>query len=216
MQENAPTDRIKQLLPDEPFIFGGLLDSCSSSQQFIELATVLYQRYVVKSTTPEIMFHALKLHLCFDDRHPEDQGYEAGLNGFWRLVNLLQFLPDMTFTSRMAVHNPAQKVIVSKPDEVTAPVVDSAWHEMFELGLLSLDEIALLQSIPFGVPEIGFELQNELHEIVAEADLAWPQEKKTLIYEKELFAAQFKLAGLDTVVGQITQETINGLLEGDK
>lgn len=216
MQENAPIDRIKQLLPDEAFILGGLLDSCGSSQQFIELATVLYQRYVVKSTTPEMMRHALKLHLCFDDRHPEDQGYEAGLNGFWRLVNLLQFLPDMTFTSRMAVHNPAPKVIVSKPDDVTTLVVDSAWHEIFELGFLSLDEIALLKTIPFGVPEMGFELQNELHEIVAEADLAWPQEKKALIYENELFAAQFKLAGWDTVVGSITQETIKELLEGDK
>ena len=66
------------------------------------------------------------------------------------------------------------------------------------------------------MPVIGFELQNELHEIVAEADLAWPQEKKAVIYENEVFAAQFKLAGWDTVVGSITQETINELLEGDK
>ena len=52
----------------------------------------------------------LRLHICFDDRYTQDDGYEAGLNGFWRLVNLLQFLPDMTFTSRKAVHLPQESV----------------------------------------------------------------------------------------------------------
>ncbi|MCV5767595.1 hypothetical protein OFN22_29315, partial [Escherichia coli] len=91
---------LAELLPDEPFVFGGLLDSCNSSQQFIELASVLPQQAIKPTTSVAQMRSWLRLHICFDDRYTQDDGYEAGLNGFWRLVNLLQFLPDMTFTSR--------------------------------------------------------------------------------------------------------------------
>ena len=216
MQENALAERLEQLIPDEPFIFGGLLDSCGSSQQFIELASVLLQRHVVPATTVSQMRDALRLHICFDDRHPEDSGYEAGLNGFWRLVNLLQFLPDMTFTSRKAVQNPQVKTTVTTSADELAAAYGQDWNEIIELGLLSHEEVTLLQNLPFPVPVMGYELQNELGEIIAEADLAWLEQKKALIFEDEIFAEYFKAAGWYVVVGQINQETIQRLSGGDK
>ena len=41
---------------------------------------------------------------------------EARFNGFWWMVNLLQFLPDMTFTSRKAVHLPQKPEAVKIAD----------------------------------------------------------------------------------------------------
>jgi DEAD/DEAH box helicase domain-containing protein len=214
MHENAPGYRQAQLLPDEPFVFGGLLDSCGSSQQFIELASVLPQRYIKPATTADQMRAALRLHVSFDDRYTEDEGYERGLNGFWRLVNLLQFLPDMSFSSRKAVHNPQVQIVV-EPTEPAPEISDNGdWNEIIELSLLTAQEISLLQTLAWPVPVLGYPLQNEFGEIVAEADLAWPEQKRALIFEDEASAAPFTNCGWTVVVGPISQETLQSLSGG--
>jgi len=165
MHENAPAWREAQLLPNEPFVFGGLLDSLASSQPFIELASVLPQRWVNAQTTPEQLRAALRLHLCFDDQNPLADGYERGLTGFWRLVNLLQWLPDMTFTSRNVVRSnigqvprPVDTLVtIATPDGPTPDATLDAsvlaqWQELAELEVLSKQQIALLQRLPLPVP----------------------------------------------------------------
>ncbi|EMX1538540.1 DUF1998 domain-containing protein [Escherichia coli] len=217
MQENAPAWRLAELLPDEPFVFGGLLDSCNSSQQFIELASVLPQQAIKPTTSVAQMRSWLRLHICFDDRYTQDDGYEAGLNGFWRLVNLLQFLPDITFTSRKAVHLPQESVdtkVSATPEEV--PETDESWAEIIEFGLLSAEEIALLQSHSLSAPTLGYELQNDEGEIIAEADLAWPSKKWALIIDNQEFIPLFTTRGWHVAFGPIDENTLQHLSGGDK
>ena len=217
MQENAPAWRLAELLPDEPFVFGGLLDSCNSSQQFIELASVLPQQAIKPTTSVAQMRSWLRLHICFDDRYTQDDGYEAGLNGFWRLVNLLQFLPDMTFTSRKTVHLPQESVdtkVSATPEAV--PETDESWAEIIEFGLLSAEEIALLQSHSLSAPTLGYELQDDEGEIIAEADLAWPSQKWALIIDNQEFIPLFTTRGWHVAFGPIDENTLQHLSGGDK
>lgn len=215
MHENAPHHRQSQLLPEEPFVFGGLLDSCESSQRFIELASVLAQRFINPSTSAETMRAALQLHVSFDDRYTKDEGYERGLNGFWRLVNLLQFLPGMSFSSRKAVRSPQLQVVV-EPEAQEVEIQDSGgnWSEAIELGLLTAQDVSLLQTLTWPMPIMGYPLQNEFGEIVAEADIAWPENKTALIFEDQASAAPFINSGWTVVVGQISKETIWSLSGG--
>ncbi|HDN9016128.1 TPA: DEAD/DEAH box helicase [Aeromonas salmonicida] len=217
MHENAPGWREPHLLPDEPFVFGGLLDSCGSSQPFIELAVVLPQRYIIPATTVEQMRAALRLHLCFDDRYPEDDDYERGFNGFWRLVNLLQFLPDMTFTSRKAVQQPQHKPATDQTVALPTPELtnDGDWQEIIDLGLLSTEEIALLQALPLPVPVLGYALQDEQREIIAEADLAWPEQRLAHIVEDEAAAEQFTQHRWQVTTGPLNQQTFQFLSGGN-
>lgn len=214
MHENAPRHRQQYLLPNEPFVFGGLLDSCGSSQPFIELATVLPQHYIKPTTTPEQMRAALTLHLCFDDRYSEDDGYERGLNGFWRLVNLLQFLPNMSFTSRKAAQLP-QEMFTPEPVEVHKPDLGEEWQEAIDLGLLAVDEVALLRTAALPIPEFGYPLQSDIGEIIAEADLAWLAMKIALFYQEGAGHEQFISAGWKVVIGAVNERTI-AYLTGDK
>lgn len=214
MNENVPHYRQQELLPDEPFVFGGLLDSCSSSQPFIELASVLPQRYINQTTKPEQMRAALTLHLCFDDRYTEDDGYERALNGFWRLVNLLQFLPKMSFTSRKAAQLPYER-LATEQVILNKTKVSGLWQEAIALGLLSLEEAELLNDNGLDVPEFGFPLQIASGEIVAEADLAWQSLKIALFYQEGAGHEQFISAGWRVVIGAVNEQTIAYLI-GDK
>ncbi|EJA6260185.1 hypothetical protein MSF90_004605, partial [Salmonella enterica subsp. enterica serovar Rough:r:1,2] len=217
MQENASAYRLNALLPDEPFVFGGLLDSCSSSQQFIELAAVVPQQAIKSTTSIEQMRNWLRLHICFDDRYSQDNGYEAGFNGFWWMVNLLQFLPDMTFTSRKAVHLPQKPEAVKMQTSVVVDIQpDESWAEILEFGLLGAEEIALLQSLSLPAPTVGYELQDDDGEIIAEADLAWPLQKQALIIDNQEFTALFASKGWHVAFGPIDENTLQHLSGGDK
>lgn len=226
MHENAPAWREAQLLPNEPFVFGGLLDSLASSQPFIELASVLPQRWVNAQTTPEQLRAALRLHLCFDDQNPLADGYERGLTGFWRLVNLLQWLPDMTFTSRNVVRSNIGQVprpvdslaTIATPDGPTPDATLDAsvlaqWQELAELEVLSKQQIALLQRLPLPVPEVGYALQDEAGAIIAEADLAWPALHRAHCFIHDQQADAFITQGWQLTHGELDAELIDTLTQ---
>ena len=80
--------------------------------------------------------------------------------------------------------------------------------------MLTAQEISLLQTLAWPVPVLGYPLQNEFGEIVAEADLAWPEQKRALIFEDEASAAPFTNCGWTVVVGPISQETLQSLSGG--
>ncbi|ENA0665212.1 helicase, partial [Enterobacter roggenkampii] len=165
----------------------------------------------------EQMRNWLRLHICFDDRYSQDDGYEAGFNGFWRMVNLLQFLPDMTFTSRKAVNLPQESGAAKIETSVVAEIQsDESWAEILEFGLLSAEEVALLQSLSLPAPTVGYELQDDDGEIIAEADLAWPLQKQALIIDNQDFTALFENKGWHVAFGPIDENTLQHLSGGDK
>ncbi|MFM5260284.1 DEAD/DEAH box helicase [Aeromonas veronii] len=226
MHENAPAWREAQLLSDEPFVFGGLLDALASSQPFIELASVLPQRCLINPITPDQLHAALRLHLCFDDQNPLADNYERGLTGFWRLVNLLQWLPDMTFTSRNAVRNnigqvprPVDTLVTTAtPDGTTSDATLDAgvlaqWQELAELEVLSQQQIVLLQRLPLPVPEVGYALQDDAGAIIAEADLAWPALHRAHCFIDDQQADAFIAQGWQLTHGELDAELIDTLTQ---
>ena len=207
-------------------MFGGLLDALASSQPFIELASVLPQRCLINPITPDQLHAALRLHLCFDDQNPLADNYERGLTGFWRLVNLLQWLPDMTFTSRNAVRNnigqvprPVDTLVTTAtPDGTTSDATLDAgvlaqWQELAELEVLSQQQIVLLQRLPLPVPEVGYALQDDAGAIIAEADLAWPALHRAHCFIDDQQADAFIAQGWQLTHGELDAELIDTLTQ---
>jgi DEAD/DEAH box helicase domain-containing protein len=120
-----------------------------------------------------------------------------------RQGNLFQFLPHMLLTTpgwggadqTAAVDPPSVWVAGVTADsggEATAgnPELQRQWQQALELAapasrpvLEKLRELLLQGQIPF--PELGYELVGARREVVAEADLAWPQQHLALVLDSE-------------------------------
>lgn len=217
MQENTPAERLEALLPASPFVFGGLLDSLETSQHLLELAVVmpvslLLTKYGSVAQAHQQLRHSLQVHLCFDDRNSGEPGYEAALNGFWRMVNIWQSLPGFSFASRLAVKQPmAAEPLPVLPDAAGAPVheTDAGWLQIRELELLPEEALVLLMASGLTVPAVGYPLSNEVGELVAEAELAW-EGARLAVFTPDFAdaAAVFAAHGWKCLTGEIDKALI--------
>ncbi|MDD1793157.1 DEAD/DEAH box helicase [Enterovibrio sp. ZSDZ42] len=223
MRENSDSARLPELCLDVPYFFGGLLDSINTSQRSIELAAVMpVEVYInavankVQGQTPFVYAEAMtRLHACFDDRYPEDDGYEQALYGYWKLVNLAQFMSDFSFTSRKLLESGSvNRVIKAQNVEPEAEIsglqtLPDEWAELIELEVI--DESIAFSMIEHDIsaPEVGFSLVSEEGEIIAEAELAWLEEKvAVLLPEMGAFKEQFAGEGWRVIVGELTDQTL--------
>ncbi|QEP42979.1 DEAD/DEAH box helicase [Ectothiorhodospiraceae bacterium BW-2] len=190
MRENAPPNRVDELLPDEPFWFGGLLDSLQSSEKLVEIATSITlsafgQAHFSQSDADlAYLSHHLKTHICFDDRDNQHPGYKAALIGYWKLINILQLLDNISWCSRTSVKNGASSFALetsreARIDAAKQPEPSSeksaAWQSCLDETLLS-GEIERFYASKLPIPEVGYELTlNSV--VVAEAELAWEAKK---------------------------------------
>ena len=212
IQENAPAERLETLLPNTPFIFGGLLDSLDTSQKLLELAVVipvdlLQQKYANAEHANQQLRQALQVHLCFDDRNSGEPGYEAALYGFWRVVNIWQGLPGFSFASRKAVKQPlASEPLLLICVDVKTPVeaVSLDWQEIQELELLPAEILDQLMESGLPVPEVGYPLCQESGELIAEAELAW-EAQRVAVFTPDFAedAAAFTEYGWKCLTGEI-------------
>ena len=120
--------------------------------------------------TPEPDELLVSLHLHDDDvTSPE---YQGEWHKFWRLSNLLQFLPGAWCTTTRGVEREHYGWI----DDAAVPAPTGT-------GPLSLVADQLrplwrrLDDGGFTAPDVGFELVDDLGRVVAEAELAWPDEQ---------------------------------------
>ena len=228
MKENSATNRYQELCLEQPYFFGGLLDSLGTSQKLVEVAVVMPVEsyiYVVKGqikgqSTFEYSQSVIRLHASFDDRYTNETGYEHALNGFWKLVNISQFLPDFSFTSRKALFN--NPIIVNLPnkgdkaaiDDVNSVDLNDSWNEIIELELLKQKHIDLMIAKGLSAPEVGFELKATFGEVIAEAEIAWPKVNVALLLPN---MAEFKTTFIDlgwhVIVGELDEDNINNLKE---
>lgn len=81
---------------------------------------------------------------------------------------------------------------------------------------MSAEEIALLQSLSLPAPTVGYELQDDDGEIIAEADLAWPIQKQVLIIDNQDFIRFFENKGWHVAFGPIDENTLQHLSRGEK
>lgn len=233
MRENSSTTRFKDLCLDEPYLFGGLLDSVATSQRLVEVATVFpVESYgyvlkdAVKGQTPfEYAESNIRLHICFDDRDIHDENFEEYLAGFWKLVNICQFMSDFSYTSRVLLKDKVsdssmlqnQAIEIESNLQSKASVVDKKWQLIIEHELLIPAVTQALIERGFSAPTVGYELVNEEGEIIAEAELAWPSKQVALLLpEQQHIEDIFKAIGWSVVVSELNIaafEQLNKLLK---
>lgn len=231
MRENSSESRFKELCIDKPYLFGGLLDSVATSQRLVEVATVFPVEsygYVVKDAVKgqksfEYAESNMRLHICFDDRDIHNENFEEYLAGFWKLVNICQFMSDFTYTSRILLaddtryKSPLKRQASALNQQSSAQAAGDDWQLIIEHELLGPDVIKALIEGGFSAPSVGYELTNEDGEILADAELAWPSKQIVLLLpEQQSAATLFESMGWSVVVSELNEagfEQLNTLLK---
>ncbi len=215
LSENAHKERVEELIPAEPFWFGGLLDTLNSSEKLVEVSvSITMSSFSVQGTTANEFFDHLeknlKVHICFDDREQNNLAYKEALNGYWKLVNILQFLTNVSWVSRKAVLELLPDPILTVQPEATDIGVLNEWSEFAERSLLAGD-FSLLANSNVGIGEDSYELVKH-DEVIGLAELAWEEEKVALFCQDDLpEISVFESEGWKCFVEPITEELINEL-----
>jgi DEAD/DEAH box helicase domain-containing protein len=161
-------------------------------------------------------FHKIAIVCRFfdDDELAEKPRFKAAWNGFIRMYNIYQFIPDAIFITSKGIAEgqylwleTATEGTAKKPESVSkalAQLLEVTDHTLHDL-LLFLAE----RHLP--LPEAGFELCDERDEVVATGELCWPERKIALLRGDEQWCAQvfidrgWRTAPLDDVVGDPSQ-----------
>lgn len=154
----------------------------------------------------------LAIGIVMDDSHGfETDVYKAAWFGLLRLYNLLQFLPLTGYFTQAGagkgVYEPITlgyaKTVLAPEGELAveglggAPEIDEAIDESVAEVREGLRQL-VTQGCP--LPQVAFELQDGQGEIVAEAELAWPERRVAgLLREQEVFSAVFEASGWTTI-----------------
>lgn len=143
-----------------------------------------------------------------------DKELQTAWVGVLRYFNLLQFLDHSyvvtangTSFGLNAKLNYPKKCQV-QPQEVVSSNAP-AWQQLEEL-VFDEQTIALLQHMKihdWPLPEVGYEIMNDMEVVIAEAELAWPTYKCALILEESNNLELFNSAGWQVAsVSQIIKE----------
>ncbi|QKK03609.1 MAG: DEAD/DEAH box helicase [Pseudomonadota bacterium] len=167
-------------------VFGGLLESLGTAADHVAAVAALPQDAMRRAMGGEIEALSRQLHLLWmlDDRSAAmDERFEAAWAGFWGASNLLQFLDHFSLLSADGVDRglytaPMGLGLAERP-------VSSAWSDLAELSLLPGDEIEALERAGFPVPESGLEIRDASGAVIAELELAWPDQKVAVVLEAD-------------------------------
>jgi len=218
VRENTPTYRVNDLLPDEPFWFGGLLDSLESSEKLVEVSvSIALSEFATQYNASEddlnYLSEKLKLHLCFDDSYYDQavydkDSYKKALIGYWKLVNVLQFLSNVSWCAKTALG--LNDIIDDVVNTSSTEDHNNDWSEYLEESLLSGD-LSLLGSSEIPVAESGYELMDG-DEVVAQAELAWIDPKVAVFtQEDETEIEHFKKQGWQCLLDPVNEGFIDKL-----
>jgi len=116
-------------------------------------------------------------------------GVKAAWIGFLRTFNVFQFLPKSWFvTSRgleANVYAPLTDNIWARTEPVP-PVEDPTFAELLELTAPEVHSLLrLISQEGLPLPQPGYELSGPAGEVIAAAELAWPEFKLALLLESE-------------------------------
>jgi DEAD/DEAH box helicase domain-containing protein len=169
------------------------------------------------------------VNIVLDDRKPEPEdgsdAYKLAWQAFLKSYNLLQFLPRVAWTTSTAIERGTYGPLTWKDplspqreDSEEEAVTDPGWDEVLEEVLEEFRPgVEKLLSLGVALPEVGYELQLESGEVVAEAEIAWPENKVAGLSPEQLeFAGCFTHQGWETLSideGVAWVEQIHRLLE---
>ena len=141
----------------------------------------------------------------------EDKAFEAFWNGYLRLYNLYQFLPGAMFTTsddfESEIYGKGSSEKRKDRSEDLSQSDEEVWKELRDLADPVLgDFLDKLESKNVPLPEAGYELADETGEVVAEAELGWPELKVAIlgawqiVYSKAFEGAGWRVYRLDDVL----------------
>jgi hypothetical protein len=167
--------------------------AASSITKFIENGSAFgetYQRIQValaldKAAIQQGKLDQLSTLIVFNDESALDE-FELDLKqwqAFLRFMNLFQFQPlNGFFTVKGIAEHIYDGIKVSSPVSAMAP---SNWELVLADAIGSeCDIIKKLIDTGVSVPQLGFELENDMGEIVGEAFLAWVDQKVVMIFDE--------------------------------
>ena len=126
----------------------------------------------------------------FDDDELADKPYfKAAWNGFIRMYNIYQFIPDAIFITSKGIsagHYLWLMTEAGKEEEKT-PDDSAAWSELRKVTDTYIHPLlSFLFDHGLPLPEAGFELCDERSEIIATGELCWPEKKIALLRDDEI------------------------------
>ncbi|MES5265449.1 DEAD/DEAH box helicase [Priestia megaterium] len=105
-------------------------------------------------------------------------------NEFWRLLNLIQFLPNVTVVTKELIEEYGSEFVLEKVSE------DSSISEEWEAVIEIVDDACippLRKLIPesISLPVVGYEVQGESGAVIGELELAWEDKKAGILLEED-------------------------------
>lgn len=163
----------------------GLYQKSSEAIPLIKLVA-----YIGKDDYGENRFHKISV-ICrfFDDEDLADKShFKAAWNGFIRMYNVYQFIPGAVFITSKGISEGHYLWLMSEagaekdriPDESSSLAALRAVTDAHIHPLLSF---LVEHSLP--LPEAGFELCDEKDEIMATAELCWPDKNIVFLKDEE-------------------------------
>lgn len=112
--------------------------------------------------------------------------FKRAWNGFLRLYNYMQFLPQARFVTTSGLIAGIYEAL-AQPADSSDSLGDDARDEIESLLMLT-DPVVhdLIRAIAFAgmvLPEAGYELAGEHNEVVATAELAWPEARLAVLLD---------------------------------
>ena len=150
------------------------------------------------------------LHLC--DSDPDADNYRRTWNGVLRLFNLIQYLPAAWWSTSEAVAKgdyPDELV----PTAVFGPI-SQGWSEAIDLADDSIrDFLVNIAQLDLPIPEIGYELVGAQGTVVADAEVAWPENTLAIqIRDEPEHADEFKRAGWQVLCSETDADLVVAVL----
>jgi DEAD/DEAH box helicase domain-containing protein len=137
-------------------------------------------------------FHKLSV-ICrfFDDGDlaVNNPRFKAAWNGFIRMYNIYQFIPEAVFITSKGISEGHYSWLITEEgqEEEKAPGDSAAWAELRKVTDVGIHPLlSFLSSRGLPLPEAGFELCNEGNEIIATGELCWPEKKIALLRDDEI------------------------------
>ncbi len=164
----------------------------------------------------------VNLYLPDTPAFKEHDRYQRAWTSFFRLYNIMQFLPLCFITTHSGLEDGAYDPIIPNrshealPDAKVpgVPEFEPQWEELSHLVAPEiLPLLPELCSAGFPIPEAGYELTGAGGAIVAEAEMGWPEHKTALLLpipgeEENPGGPCFHKAGWETVELGHTEETV--------
>jgi len=133
---------------------------------------------------------SLRLASCLFDgpANREKKNFDAVWNGYLRLHNFLQFLPNAFFVTQEGMEKGSyDQFKIREATSADQGREEDTWSEVFEATEAEIHPLLnLLQEKGWPMPEAGFELFSEAGIIIATAELGWLELNLALLQQNEL------------------------------